>query len=307
MSKIALLFPGQGAQTPGMGKDFFDSFAIARETFEEADDLLEERLSRIIFTGSAEELSATRYSQLGLFITSTAIFRVLGTQFLDLKPQVVAGLSLGEYSALCASGRLGFKETLKLVQQRALAMSEACRQRKGTMAAVLGLTAQEVEAALQGSAREVWLANYNSPGQLVISGTLEGVEWGSQELKARGAKRIIPLAVEGAFHSPLMQSAQDKLEPLILQTKIAPSDVEQVFNSVGKTLKEEAEIKRALIEQVTHSVRWEESMRSLQGIDQFFEVGAGKTLAGLHRRLGLEAPLCSIEKIDDLEQVACTC
>lgn len=219
MKRAAYLFPGQGAQYPGMGKDFFDVFAISRETFEEADEYLGERLSKIIFEGPEAVLTQTKHSQLAIFVNSAAILRALIQQLPDLKPAICAGLSLGEYTALFASGRLGFKETLFLVRERSRLMNDACEKIPGTMAAVLGLHAPEVEAAVKGL-KGVWVANYNCPGQTVISGTKEGVEKGAEALKARGAKRVLPLTVHGAFHSGLMQPAQDALAPFIAAAPI---------------------------------------------------------------------------------------
>ena len=187
MKKIATLFPGQGAQYVGMGKDFAESFAIARETFEEADEILNMRLSKIIFEGPEDLLMQTKYSQLAIFVTSMAILRVLQQQMPHLRPEICSGLSLGEYSALCASGKISFKDALLLIQKRAQFMQEAAEKMGGAMAAVLGLNAEDVSSALQGL-KDVWVANYNCPGQIVISGTKEGVEKGSEILKAKGAK-----------------------------------------------------------------------------------------------------------------------
>ena len=179
--KIGYLFPGQGAQSPGMGKDFAAAFSVARHTFEEADEWLNEKLSEIIFEGSEALLTETRYSQLAIFITSTAVLRVVQSQFPNIQPAVCSGLSLGEYTALSASGRLSFRETLFLVRERARFMNEACKKTPGMMAAVLGCSGAEVESILAGCS-EIWIANYNAPGQIVISGTKEGVEKASLRL-----------------------------------------------------------------------------------------------------------------------------
>jgi len=302
MNKHGYLFPGQGAQYPGMGKDFAASFAAARETFEEADDLLGERLSRIVFEGPEDLLTQTRHSQLGIFVTSIAILRTLETQFPDLRPDVCAGLSLGEYTALFASGRIGFADALRLVRERSRLMNEACERSPGAMAAVLGLEAEQAQQALKGCSG-VWIANYNCPGQIVISGTKEGVEQAAEPLKAMGAKRVLPLAVHGAFHSGLMQSAQDGLAPFIAAASIQESQVGFVMNVPGDFVVSADAVRKNLTEQVTQSVRWEQGIRAMSRVDRFFEIGCGKTLTGLNRKIGVAAPTLSIEKVEDLERI----
>ena len=302
MNKNAYLFPGQGAQYPGMGKDFAASFTVAREIFEEADELLKENLSRVVFEGPETLLTQTKYSQAGIFVNSVAILRTIEDQFPELKPSVTAGLSLGEYTALYASARLGFQETLRLVSERARLMNEACEKTSGSMAAVLGLEAIDVETALRGCAG-VWIANYNCPGQIVISGTKEGVERAAAPLKAAGAKRVIPLTVHGAFHSGLMQSAQDGLAPYIAKAAIKDSNVGFVMNVPGNYVHSIEEIRRNVTSQVTHSVRWDQGIRAMTGIDLFLEIGCGKTLAGLNKKIGVAAQTISIEKVEDLERI----
>jgi [acyl-carrier-protein] S-malonyltransferase len=302
MKRIAFLFPGQGAQYPGMGKDFFLHFSIAKETFQEADDLLEESLSSVIFEGSEAELTKTKNSQLGIFVFSVALSRVLQQQLPSLIPIVSSGLSLGEYSALWATGKLSFKETLFLVRERARLMTEACEKIPGTMVAVLGLTALEIDAALQG-VPEVWVANYNCPGQTVISGTAMGVENGSRILKANGARRLISLQVQGAFHSGLMRIAEKGLAPFVNKAPLIQTNVDLVMNASGDFASSLEEIRKLLIAQVTHSVRWEQGILAIEkrGIDLYLEIGCGKTLAGLNKKIGSSAPTTSIEKLEDLE------
>ncbi len=304
MKKIAFLFPGQGAQYPGMGKDFSDAFAIARETFEEADAILGERLSEVIFHGPESVLTQTKNSQLAIFINSIALLRVLMQESPDFKPFVCAGLSLGEYTALCASGRLGFKETLLLVKERARLMNDACEATAGTMAAVLGLNATEVESAVKGISG-VWVANYNCPGQTVISGTKEGVEKGAEALKANGAKRVIPLTVHGAFHSGLMQPAQDALAPFIDAAPIQNAPVGFVMNAPGTFVHSIEDIRRFLTSQVTQSVRWEQGIYAMEekGIELYLEIGCGKTLSGMNRKMGVKGDTLSIDKLSDLNEV----
>lgn len=305
MKKNAFIFPGQGAQYVGMGQDFAGHFPICRQTFEEADDLLGESLSSIIFQGPEESLTLTKNSQLAIFVNSVAILRAIQQQMPDLKPFVTAGLSLGEYTALFASGRLGFKETLFLVRERARLMNEACERTSGTMAAVLGMSPADVEMALS-PLQNVWVANYNCPGQIVISGTREGVEQGSLALKAAGAKRILPLTVHGAFHSGLMQSAQDALAPFILQAPIQESGALLVMNAPGGFVEKTDDVRRYLTSQVTQSVRWEQGIRAMDaaGVDVYLEIGCGKTLAGMNKKIGVKGIAISIEKMTDLDSAA---
>lgn len=299
--KIAMIFPGQGAQYVGMGKDFFDSFAVARETFEEADELLGEKLSKIIFEGPEDVLTQTKYSQLAIFVVSVAILRTVLKELPHLKPAVCAGLSLGEYTALYASGRLGFAETLLLVRERARLMNEACEKVPGTMAAVLGLDAAGIESAVK-DLEGVWVANFNAPGQTVISGTKEGIENAALILKERGARRVIPLTVHGAFHSGLMLSAQEGLAPYIDGVEFKNSPIDLVMNVPGNFVKTDAEIRRNLTAQVTQSVRWEQGIAAMKdaGVELFLEIGCGKTLTGLNKKMGVLS-MSAVEKITDLE------
>jgi [acyl-carrier-protein] S-malonyltransferase len=301
--KKAFIFPGQGAQYVGMGKDFYDSFQVAKETFQEADDLLNVHLSKIIFEGPEDLLTETRNAQLGIFVTSMAILRTVEKQLPDLLPDVCAGLSLGEYTALSASKRLSFADTLLLVKERARLMNEACEKTQGTMAAVLGLDASQIQEALKGL-QGVWVANYNAPGQTVISGTVAGVEAASLILKEKGAKRVIPLVVHGAFHSGLMQSAQDGLAPFVEKAILKSSDVGFVMNVPGDFVHSDHEIRKNLTAQVTKSVCWEQGISSMKkaGVEFFLEIGCGKTLSGLNRKMGVSA-MAAIEKVSDLEQV----
>lgn len=306
-SKVAFLFPGQGAQYPGMGKDFALTYSVARQTFEQADDLLGFSLSSIAFEGPEDSLTETRHSQLAIFVTSIAIHRTLKTLFPSLHPVVCSGLSLGEYSALVVAGYLDFNHCLSLVKYRADYMNEACEEHTGTMAAVLGLTGAEVEEVITSLQLpdDLWVANYNAPGQTVISGTPKGIEAGSQALKNKGAKRVLPLQVHGAFHSGLMRSAMEKLAPHVEQVVLSKGTSQLVMNVPGDFVAELTKIHQYLIRQVVSPVRWEQGIRAIQedAIDLFVEVGCGKTLAGLNKRIGVTAPTVSVDKVEDLKQL----
>ncbi len=306
-STIAFIFPGQGAQYPGMAKDFVSTFAIARHTLEEADDLLGRKLSTLILEGPEKILTETKNSQVGIFVASMAILRVLQDLYPHISPGVCAGLSLGEYTALCASGRLSFKETLSLVQYRGQFMNDACEQIPGTMAVVLGLEGPDVEAIVKevNLPHDLWVANFNCPGQVVLSGTLKGIEIGSAAAKAKGAKRVLPLQVHGAFHSGLMVGAERRLREPVEATKLNKSLIEFVMNVPGDFVEEMDVIKENLIKQVTHSVRWEQGIRTMEkrGFTRFIEIGCGKTLAALNKRIGVKGATLSIEKVEDLQAI----
>jgi [acyl-carrier-protein] S-malonyltransferase len=303
--KIAFLFPGQGSQYPGMAKDFASQYSIARETLEEADDILERNLSKIILEGPEETLTETRNSQTGIYVASIAIWRVLQQLFPHLTPQICAGLSLGEYTALTVSGRLPFDACLRLVQQRGQYMNDACETTKGTMAVVLGLDGETVEKMVKevGLPHDLWSANFNCPGQVVISGTLKGIEAGIQAAKAKGAKRVLPLQVHGAFHSGLMREAEERLAEPIQHTSFAKTSIAMVMNVPGDFVHDEAEMRRNLIKQVTSPVRWEQGIRKMgeAGTDLFIEIGCGKTLSGFNKRIALPALTLNVEKIEEID------
>jgi len=305
--RIAFLFPGQGSQYQGMAQDFFHNFSAARLTFEEGDDLLKRSLSTIILQGPEEALTETKNSQTGIYVASMAILRVV-LELYDIKPYVCAGLSLGEYTALTAGEWLSFRETLPLVQQRGHFMNEACESTKGAMAVIMGLDGEVVEELVRevNLPKDLWVANFNCPGQVVISGSLKGIEAGTEAAKARNAKRVLPLQVHGAFHSGLMQEAKEKLKPYIQAAPLVKGSAKLVMNVPGDFTSDIEKVRHDLIEQVTHSVRWEQGIRAMehQNIDLYIEFGPGKTLSGMNKRIGVQAHTVTIEKVEDLDQLA---
>lgn len=305
--KIAFLFPGQGAQYVGMGKEFVNTFPVARQTFEEADDLLKRKLSTIILEGPQEVLTETRNSQTGIFVVSVAILRTMQQLMPQLHPHVCAGLSLGEYTALHASGRISFANCLELVQHRSEFMNAACELTQGAMAVVLGLDAEVVEQLVKevNLPHDLWAANFNCPGQVVISGTMKGIDAGSAAAKAKGAKRVLPLQVHGAFHSGLMREAEKRLEPYISRALLKEAPVEFVMNVPGHSVKGLEEIKRNLVKQVTNPVRWEQGVRHMSGMgtELFIEIGCGKALSGFNKRIVPAAATLSIEQVADLKNL----
>ncbi len=301
---VAFIFPGQGAQYPGMGRDFFENFPAAKQVFAKADAILGFSFSELIFNGPAEELTRTKNSQLAIFITSIAILKVLQEQNPELHPAICGGLSLGEYTALVAAGKLSFEEALPLVKARGEFMEEACIAYPGIMHVVLGMELPAVDEVVKGLSG-VWVANLNCPGQIVISGTKEGVEQATELLKEKGARRVLPLDVSGAFHSGLMQSAEKRLSPLIEQANMRKSDVDVVMNVPGNKVEALEEIRKNMTKQVTSPVRWQKCVETMvdSGVELFIEMGPGKTLAGMNKRIGVQIPTVSVEKVEDLEGV----
>jgi [acyl-carrier-protein] S-malonyltransferase len=285
--KHAYVFPGQGSQIPGMGKDHYDNSAFAKKLFEQANDVLGFRISDIMFNGSEEELRQTDVTQPAVFLHSIIAYKSIE----NAAPDMVAGHSLGELSALVANGTLSFDDALKLVTVRANAMQRACEIKPSAMAAVLGLADEKVEeicAAVQKETGEIVVpANYNCPGQLVISGSVKGVEIASERMKTAGAKRTMPLQVGGAFHSPLMEPAKAELEAAIESTKFHNPTCAIYQNVVAKAVMDKEEIKQNLIDQLTGAVRWTQSVQAMvgDGASRFTEVGPGKVLMKLVHKI----------------------
>lgn len=280
----AYVFPGQGAQFPGMGKDLFENNAIAKGLFHQANAILGFEITDIMFGENAEALKATRVTQPAIFLHSVILSRVLGDAF---QPDIVAGHSLGEFSALVAVGVLSFEDGLQLVHQRALAMQDACDGIPGTMAAILGLDDATVEGVCSQTNGTVVAANYNCPGQLVISGEKDSIMAACEALKAAGAKRALPLPVGGAFHSPLMEPAKQRLEAAIKSTVFNAPQCPIYQNVIAKAISDPMHIQEHLIAQLTAPVRWTQSVLQMieDGATDFIEVGPGKVLQGLVKKI----------------------
>jgi [acyl-carrier-protein] S-malonyltransferase len=290
----AYVFPGQGAQFSGMGKDLYDNSALAKELFEKANEVLGFDIMKIMFEGTDEELKQTKVTQPAIFLHSTILAACLGDSF---RPDMVAGHSLGEFSALVANKTLKFEDALKLVYQRALAMQKACEVEPSTMAAILGLEDAVVEEICAGIDGVVVAANYNCPGQLVISGAVPAVEEACAKLTEAGAKRAMILQVGGAFHSPLMEPAREELAAAIEATEFSQPICPVYQNVTASAISDPAEIKKNLVSQLTAPVRWTQTMNQMiaDGATEVIEVGPGKVLQGLFKKVDRAFPCSSAE------------
>lgn len=293
----AFVFPGQGSQYVGMGKELYDNNPLAKKLFDKADEILGFKITDIMFAGTDDQLKETRVTQPAVFLHSVISALCMGGHS---HVAMMAGHSLGEFSALVVAGALSFEDGLRLVAARANAMQEACEANPGTMAAIIGLPDEKVEEVCSSISKEgkvVVAANYNCPGQLVISGDKEGISEACEKLKAAGAKRALPLKVGGAFHSPLMQMAKDKLQKAIEETTFATPKCPVYQNVDGKPHTDAEEIKRNLIAQLTSSVRWTSSVQNMiaDGADDFTECGPGKALQGMIARISKEVSAHGID------------
>ncbi|MCO4850859.1 ACP S-malonyltransferase [Bacillus vallismortis] len=304
MSKIAFLFPGQGSQFIGMGKELYEQVPAAKRLFDEADETLETKLSSLIFEGDANELTLTYNAQPALLTTSIAVLEKFKES--GITPDFTAGHSLGEYSALVASGALSFKDAVYTVRKRGEFMNEAVPAGEGAMAAILGMDAdalQQVTDKVTEEGHLVQLANLNCPGQIVISGTAKGVELASEQAKENGAKRAIPLEVSGPFHSELMKPAAEKLKEVLDSCDIKDAGVPVISNVSADVMTAKAEIKEKLIEQLYSPVRFEESINKLieEGVTTFIEIGPGKVLSGLVKKVNRRLKTIAVSDAETVE------
>lgn len=288
----AYVFPGQGAQFPGMGLDIYNQNSIAKELFNSANDILGFKITETMFNGSAEDLKQTKVTQPAIFLHSVILAKILADKY---NPRMVAGHSLGEFSALVSNGVLTFEDGLKLVSKRAIAMQKACDIQKSTMAAVLGLEDSVVEEVCKSIKGIVVAANYNCPGQLVISGEVSAINEACEKLKENGARRAIVLPVGGAFHSPLMNPAKEELEEAINSTIFHKPTCPIYQNVTANAVINENEIKNNLISQLTSAVRWTHTIQQMvaDGASEFIEVGPGKVLQGLIKKINRESEVSS--------------
>lgn len=297
MSRIAFIFPGQGAQKAGMGKDFYDGTSTAKEIFDRASGLLGFSMPELCFTEN-DRLDITEYTQAAMVTTSIAMMKVLMEET-GIQPDVTAGLSLGEYCALYAAGVMSAEDAITTVRKRGILMQEAVPVGIGAMAAVLAMEAEKIEEVLK-EIPDVWIANYNCPGQIVISGKKEAVETACEKLKAAGAKRTIMLNVSGPFHSGMLKEAGDQLGEFLEGIEIQNPRIPYVANVTAAYVTEKEEVKPLLAKQVSSSVKWEQSVRAMleDGVDTFVEIGPGKTLAGFIKKITKDVKVVNIDSLE---------
>ena len=299
--KTAWIFPGQGAQKCGMGKDFYEKSTAARQIYDEASRLLGLDMAALCFEEN-ERLDQTEYTQAALVTTCLAMAEALRDVL--PAPDVTAGLSLGEYCAIAAAGGMRIEDAVTTVRKRGIFMQNAVPDGQGAMSAVLGLTGEQIEAAIAGL-EGVYIANYNCPGQIVITGFAQGVEKASEVLLEAGAKRVLPLKVSGPFHSPMMKDAGEKLEQVLQEIELSPLRIPYVTNVTAEYVKEIGDTRKLLKEQVASSVRWQQSMERMiaDGVTTFIEIGPGRTLAGFLKKISRDVKVINIAAWEDQEKL----
>lgn len=301
MKKTALIFPGQGAQKIGMGKDFYETFAVSREVYEQADEWLGMDVQGLCFKEN-DKLDITHYTQIGLLTTEIAMLKAVET--MGIIPTVTAGLSLGEYGALNAAGKISVEDAIRVIDKRGRFMQEAVPV-GGAMSAVLGLDTETIQKICAETPGIVEVANDNCPGQTVISGEAGAVASAGEVMKAAGAKRVAPLNVSGPFHSSLLKGAGERLKPELLKVKWMDSKIPYVSNTTGEIIWDKERIASLLVRQVSESVRWQQDMKVMidMGVEVFVEIGPGKTLAGFAKRIDRKIPCITIETVKDLDKL----
>ena len=301
MSKTAFIFPGQGAQAAGMGKDFYEAYPKAAEIYDMASDLLKLDMKALCFEGN-DKLDLTEYTQAALVTTCLAMEKVL--EEAGVKPDITAGLSLGEYCAIHAAGGMSAADAIRTVRERGILMQDTVPAGEGGMAAVLGMEAAAIEEGLRGI-EGVWIANYNCPGQIVITGRKAAVEKASQVLKEKGARRVLPLNVSGPFHSPMLEPAGEKLLETLNQVEFTPLQIPYVTNVTAEPVTDIRLTKELLKQQVSSSVRWQQSMEYMlaNGVDTFVEIGPGRTLAGFMRKINRDVKVYNVGTWEDVDKV----
>ena len=300
MSRIAFIFPGQGAQVCGMGQDFYEQTETGKKIFDKASGLLGFSMPELCFEKN-DRLDITEYTQAAMVTAGIAMMRVLEEK--GIKPDVAAGLSLGEYCALAAAGVMSDEDAICTVRQRGILMQEAVPVGEGAMAAILALDAAAIEA-VTGAMEGVWIANYNCPGQIVITGWKESVEQAGAVLKDAGAKRVLPLNVSGPFHSPMLQEAAGQLKEVLDQIECSPLQIPYVTNVTGRYVSDIEETKELLIQQIAAPVRWQQSVEEMirQGVDTFVEIGPGRTLSGFLRKINRDVKVYQVSTWEDIEK-----
>ena len=301
MSKIAFIFPGQGAQACGMGQDFYEQTETGKRIFDKATELMGFSMPQLCFEEN-DRLDITEYTQAAMVTASIAMMRVLEEN--GINPDVAAGLSLGEYCALAAAGVMSDEDAIRTVRQRGILMQEAVPVGEGAMADILALDASAIEE-VTGAMEGVWIANYNCPGQIVISGEKAAVEDACEKLKAAGAKRAVMLNVSGPFHSGMLADAGEKLGEVLSQVELHEPQIPYVANVTAQYVKSAAEVKELLTRQVSSSVRWQQSVEAMiaDGVDTFIEIGPGKTLAGFIRKISRDVKTFNVETLEDMGKV----